>query len=158
MLTNVKIEWQGETWGLSKREVNNAQKAAMAEAGWHYHLNIKPRHFRPEGQHLYGYQRRANATNRAKIRKGRPPLALVNTGESRNRELTVPRIKATFKQMQVKTVVKTWNLRRNERAPNMFEELTRRTSLEERDLVNVFADAMRKELARVDKSKRSQEL
>lgn len=147
MISGITIQWRGETWGLSRREVNVARRLAHEDALFHWHAKFKPRHFETSAYSRYHYQRRSRKYEEQKRRRHGHNRPLVFSGESMTRSLAVFRASVTAFRAELREVVKTWNFKAKPHAPNMFEELRRKTHEEVREIVNVFAERMRHHLA-----------
>lgn len=133
-------------WGLTKKDLRDAGRVAIGEAGDYWHAKFKKHHFQTYAYAKYGYEPRTYAYRRRKDREhpeaqGRP---LVWTGESERRAMASDAVHATaksFDSFRAEVIINapTLNYRR------LADEVTRTIAGEDAQLQNVFAKAFTRE-------------
>lgn len=129
---------------VTVREWPRILRAAHAAAGEHYHREIVPRHFQPGAGFRYGYRRRSRRYEQKKARLGRTqPLVFSGTLQ---RSLTeVANVRGYPSRFSVVMHGPSYIPKRprTNRLPPLYEEVTRVTRAERKEL----ADVLKQEIA-----------
>ena len=135
-------------YGLKKRQVNNAVKAAIATMAEQWHAKFLPLHFDESAYERYGYTRRKGSgmapgqkgyassyvgRKRKRIGHNRP---LVYSGEGRSMALASPKIRGTSKEARV-VLPSKFNFRHPKSQISMRDEITRILPEESRVLLEL---------------------
>ena len=125
----IKVKYTGAIPGvtMSQRDWNEIQRGVWHAVGRYWHVHFRPKHFTRAGAMEYGYQPRSAGYMRRKAKAKHHQDPLVYTGESRRRTRTariVPFATANRVGVRVRMSAPSLNYRRNDRAPDLREEMT----------------------------------
>ena len=134
----------------NKRMARKAMKTAWHKIAGFWHRNYRPLHFEKSASRRYGYRRRTDKYNRAKLRKFGHTIPLVWSGTSKALA-AVQDIRSTSNWGKAIIHANTLNFRPQGWQGTMREELDSTTVRERRVLARVFVRHFERRLNELQK-------